>query len=199
MNVRDIIYNSNGMTIAFDDNSVANVVYKLTDGQLTLLGLTDEQNQALQEFNSSQRTNSLIDEDLRFTSADFITETITLSGGSTGNGADQRVFFDGFTDTRFYKATASGYIRAANYHVGPRGATLPDGALVTLRLDVDDTEVWQQTTNGDDTDTIHHYFKKFEPGTVPVEQGVIIQPFEDNSNNASGTYTSLHLNIVYYL
>lgn len=199
MNVRDIVYNSNGMTVAFDDNSVAHVVYKVVNDQLTLIGLNDAQRQALQNFNSSQRTNSTIDDDLRFTSVDFITETITLSGGSSGNGASQRIFFDGFTNTRFYKTTASGYIRAANYHIGPRGATLPNDAVVTMRLDVGGSEVWQQTTNGDGTDSILHYYKKFAPGTVPVEQGTIIQPYEDNSNNANGTYTSLHLNIVYYL
>jgi hypothetical protein len=52
MEVRDIVYYSNGMTVAFDDNSVANVVYKIVNGSLTLVGFSAAQQAAMDRFNA---------------------------------------------------------------------------------------------------------------------------------------------------
>lgn len=43
MNVTDIIYRGNGMTVTFDDGSVANCEYKVMNNELNIIGLNDRQ------------------------------------------------------------------------------------------------------------------------------------------------------------
>lgn len=54
MKVRDLVFQGGGMIVAFDDNSVAHVVWKVVNGRLTLTGLSTAQQVALDIFNRSR-------------------------------------------------------------------------------------------------------------------------------------------------
>jgi hypothetical protein len=60
LEVSDVVYQGGGMIIAFNDNSTVVAVPKVVDGQLTLEGLTDEQETALEIFNDAANVDRLV-------------------------------------------------------------------------------------------------------------------------------------------
>lgn len=60
LEVTDIVYQGGGMVIAFNDNSTVVAVPKVVNGQLTLEGLTDEQETALELFNDAANVDRLV-------------------------------------------------------------------------------------------------------------------------------------------
>lgn len=89
LEVTDIVYQGGGMVIAFNDNSTIVAVYSVVNGRLTLEGLTQEQETALELFNDAAnvdrlvadpRTNLIFGDDFQF-AEDNTESSITGSSG----------------------------------------------------------------------------------------------------------------------
>lgn len=83
MNVKKIVYHGNGIVIAFDDNSVVNAVYKLSDGQLDPSGFNKTQLAAFKIFNFKNFGRSILDTRTVNTNTSVNTLEITVARNET--------------------------------------------------------------------------------------------------------------------
>lgn len=102
MLVTDVIFAANGMTVTFDDNSVANVVYVVRNGVLQLEGFTSAQQTAFQTFIADKDDSIQIDPRFAssggggFPAADFGADAVpfTLSADMTCEGDNSTDLFE---------------------------------------------------------------------------------------------------------
>ena len=65
MVVTDIVYQGGGMLITFSDNSVATALLKVVNNQLIYVGLSQEQQDALEVFNANNVSDQIGQDDIR--------------------------------------------------------------------------------------------------------------------------------------
>lgn len=194
MQVRDIVYHANGMTVAFDDNSVANILYKIVGGQLTLIGLTAAQSAALEAFNRAQ-TSTTTQTDLRLPPA-TIQENVWFTGGTSANGTNLERMWNGSTDLTRHMCGRSGNLRLANYQLMP-SAGFGGTVAITLKIRVDGVVVWTLPLTGNNSTALRNHVKFWEPGEVPVQAGSEVYATLDIANNPGTTWSALQLTFVY--
>ena len=123
LEITDIAYQGGGMVIAFNDNSTVVAVYKIVDGQLTLEGLTDAQETALELFNDAAnvdrltadpRTNLIFGDD--FQSEEDLTESSHT--GSSGFQVKLEMETPKLAGTYILMWTAQGRVEGAAAPMG---------------------------------------------------------------------------------
>lgn len=191
--VRDIVYRAAGMTVAFDDGSVAQAVYQVRDGLMRLVGLSDAQAAALKAFNNAQVSTSAIDPRLPPATVSEIMD-ISLNTNTNANG--QEAFYVGSTDITRFLCAGNGYLQDARFVFAPSNG-FPNGMTLTIHVKVGGVEVWTLPMAGNGDTSLRVHTKTWGPGEVPVQVGTLVIPTVDLVNKVARVWGSLQLTFVY--